>query len=223
MADHCTKCGKELAPGAQFCVACGTPLAAAPVAAGVPMQPVYPVQPVPPPASSGPSALKVVLIIVAIVVGLGVLGLGALGFIGWRVAHAVHMAASGDGVTFNGPQGKLSLNGSQKFSASDLGTEIYPGAQPGKGSMKMSLPTGTMVSAAYVTPDSREQVLAFYKSKMHGAMSTEDTDNGAVLTYNNNNQNGQQDTVVITITSNPTEYDGKTQIRIVHTTGFKTS
>jgi hypothetical protein len=183
------------------------------------MQPVYPTQPVPPPPSSGSSALKIVLIIVAVFVGLGILGAGAFGFFVWRVAHAVHISESGNGVTFNGPQGKLSVNDAQNFTASDLGTEIYPGAQPGKGSLRMSLPTGSVVSALYVTSDSRDQVLAFYKSKFTGGMSTYDTENGAVLTYNN----GQQESVVVTINSTPTEYDGKTQIHIVHTKSTKAS
>jgi len=184
------------------------------------MQPVYPAQPLPPPPpSSGSSALKVVLIIVAIVVGLGILGAGAFGFFVWRVAHAVRVSGSGDEVTFNGPQGKLSVNGAQNFTASDLGTDIYPGAQPAKGSMRMSLPTGTMVSAAYVTSDSKDQVLAFYKSKLSGNVSTFDTVNGSVISYSN----GQRESVVVTVTSDPSEYDGKTQIHIVHTKATQAS
>lgn len=219
VANYCVKCGKELSPGVQFCQACGTPLAAAPGFTAVPTQPVYPVQPPPPPPSSGTSAVKVILIIVAVFVGLGVLGAGAFGFFVWRVAHAVHVSGSGNEVTFNGPHGKLSVNGSQNFTTSDLGTEIYPGAQSGKGSLRMSLPTGTMVSAVYVTSDSRDQVLAFYKDKFKGSISTYDTANGSVLSYNN----GQQESVVVTITSEPSEYDGKTQIHIVHTTTTKAS
>lgn len=213
VASYCSKCGTELASGAQFCAACGTPLAAAPMATAVPFQPV------PPPSGSGSSALKIVLIIVAVFVGLGILGAGAFGFFVWRVAHSIHVSGSGNDVTVNTPLGQTSINQAQNFSSSDLGTDIYPGAESGKGSMRMSLPNGSMVSAVYVTPDSKDKVLAFYKSKFTGNVSTFDTVSGSVITYSR----GQQESVVITVTANPSEYDGKTQIHIVHTTSTKAS
>jgi hypothetical protein len=218
MASYCAKCGTELPPGAQFCAACGTPLAAAPMAPAVPMQPV-PLQPVPAPSGSGSSALKIILIIIAVFVGLGILGAGAFGFFVWRVAHAIHVSGSGNEVTLSTPQGRISANAAQNFSSSDLGTDIYPGAQPGKEGMRMSLPSGTMVSAVYVTSDSKDKVLAFYKSKFTGNVSTFDTGNGSVITCTK----GQRESVVVTVTANPSEYDGKTQVQIVHTTATKPS
>jgi hypothetical protein len=186
------------------------------MAAPIPMQPM---QPPPPPASSGTSALKIVLIVVAVFVGLGILGAGAFGFFVWRVAHSIHVSGSGNDVTLNTPGGQISANSSESFSSSDLGTDIYPGAQPGKGGMRMSLPSGKMVSAVYTTSDSKEQVLAFYKSKFTGNVSTFDTANGSVISYNK----GPQESIVITVTADAAENDGKTQIHIVHTTANKTS
>jgi hypothetical protein len=224
VAGFCSKCGAPLAPNAQFCPACGTPSATVPVAAPfvavpppVAQQPIAPQSYALPPAAppqQGSSALKIVLIIVAVIFGLGILAAGAFGFFVWRVAHSIHVSGNGSDVTINTPGGHISTGNSENFSSSDLGTDVYPGAQPGKGSMRMSLPTGSMVSAVYITSDSKDQVLAFYKSKFPDNVSTFDTVSGSVVTYNNTDH----ESVVVTITSNPSENDGKTQIHILHTT-----
>jgi hypothetical protein len=171
------------------------------------------------PAKSGTSTVKIVLIVVAIIVGLGMIGVGAFGYFVYRVAHAIKVSSSGGQITLPTPGGTITANSSENFSASDLGTDIYPGAQPGKGSMRMTLPTGSMISAVYVTSDSKDQVLAFYKSKSGSNASVIDTSSGAIVTVNKTDQ----DSVLVTITSSPSEYDGKTQIHIVHTTNAKAS
>ena len=212
MANYCPKCGAQVTPGAYVCSACGTPVAAAPAAA-VPV-------PAAPPPRQGTSALKIVLIVLAIFVGLGILGAGAFGYMVWRAAHAIRMAANGEKMSMNLPGGSFSAGASETFSASDLGTDVYPGAQSGKGSMRMTLPTGSMVSALYVTSDSKDQVIAFYKNKFGGANTTAfDSADGSVITY----AKSQQESVVVTVTSNPSEFEGKTQIHIVHTTQVKSS
>jgi hypothetical protein len=205
VASFCTKCGSELSPGVQFCKSCGTP--------------VTPAQPAAAPGNSGTSALKIVLIILAVFIGLGILGAGTFGFFVWRVAHAVHVSGSGSDVTVHTPGGMLTANTSETFSASDLGTDIYPGAAAGKGSMRMSMPTGSMVSAVYVTGDSKDQVLAFYKTRFGSDASVFDSSDGTVLTVNK----GQQESVVVTITKGSSEYAGKTEIHIVHSTSKKPS
>jgi hypothetical protein len=196
----------------QFCAACGTPAGAI---AAVPSA----VQPAAPPPQSSGSALKIILIILAIVVGLGIVSAGAFGFFVWRVAHSIHVASDGSEVTLNTPQGKISTNHAENFTSSDLGTDIYPGAEPGKGGMRMSLPTGSMVSAVYLTSDSRDKVLAFYKSQFGSNAAAFDTASGSVLTLNKS----PQESVVVTITAESSENNGKTQIHIVHTTSSKPS
>lgn len=208
MASICSKCGTELALGAQSCSACGTPVMAEAPA---------PVQAIAAPAKSGTSALKIVLIIVAIVVGLGIVCAGAFGYFVYRVAHAIKASNTGGHISLPTPGGTFTANSSENFSASDLGTDIYPGAQPGKGSMRMTLPTGSMVSAVYVTSDSKDQVLAFYKGKAGSNASVFDTPSGSMVTVNKTDK----DSVLVTLTSSPSEYDGKTQIHIVHTTSTK--
>ena len=209
MAGFCARCGAALSPGTQFCAACGAPAAAIAPAA----------QPGVAPPKSDSSALKIVLIVIAVFVGLGILGAGAFGFFVWRVAHSIHVSGSGNQVTLDTSQGSFSANSTESFSSSDLGTDIYPGAQAGKGSMRMSLPTGTMVSAVYLTSDSKDQVLAFYKSRFGSNASSYDTPNGSVLTLNKS----QQESVVVTINANSSDNNGKTQILIVHTKATKPS
>jgi len=212
VASFCSKCGAELSPDAQSCGTCGTPLVAAvPVA--------VPAQPAAAPAKSGNSALKIILIILAVVIGLGILGMGAVGYFAWRVAHAVHLSTSGSGsdVTIHTPGGTISTNSGESFSAADLGTDIYPGAITGKGSMRMTLPTGSMVTGVFATGDSKDQVLAFYKSKFGSDASIYDSGDGTVLTLNK----GEKETIVLTITKGTGDDAGKTQITIVHTTSNK--
>jgi len=211
VASFCSKCGTELSPGAQSCASCGAP-AVAPVAVAAP------VPPAPAPTSSGTSAVKIILIVVAIFVGLGILGAGAFGFVVWRVAHAVHVSGSGKDFSVNTPGGTISANSGETFTASDLGADVYPGATTGKGSMRMTLPTGTMVTGVFVTSDSKDQVVAFYKGKFGSSASVMESNEGAVLSFSKENES-----VVVTVTANSSEYEGKTQIAVVHTKTTKSS
>lgn len=243
MASFCAKCGAEIPTNQQSCGTCGAPVAAAAApAAYTPVQPV-PFQPVasqpssyqpvaaqpaayPPPAApakSGSSALKIILIVIAVFVGLGILGAAAVGYSVWRVAHAFHVSGSGDNahVTFNAPGGggSFSANTSETFTAADLGTDIYPGATSGKGGMRMTLPTGSMVSAVFVTSDSKDQVVSFYKSQFGSDASIFDSGEGAVISI----QKGKQESIMVTVSANQSKYQGKTQISIVHSISNKPS
>jgi hypothetical protein len=105
----------------------------------------YP-QPPAAPVKSGGSALKIILIIFAVLVGLGILGAGAVGFTVWRVARAFHVNGKNGQVTLNTPSGSVTASNASNFTADELGTDIYPGAQPTTGGMRMNLPTGSVVS-----------------------------------------------------------------------------
>jgi hypothetical protein len=162
--------------------------------------------------------VKIVLIVLAVLVGLGILGAAGVAFTVWRVAHAIHTSgfsttSNGGTVTVNTPGGSISTNTAQTYSADDLGTDIYPGATQGKGGMQMDLPTGKMVTAVFVTSDSKDQVTAFYKSKLGSDGSTFDAPTGTVMSVNKS----PNDAVMVTITNNASENQGKTQITIVHT------
>ncbi|MGP8174588.1 MAG: hypothetical protein ACLP7O_08580 [Terracidiphilus sp.] len=176
-------------------------------------------QPTAAPAQSGSSAVKIILIIVAIVVGLGILGLGAVGYTAWRISRAVHVNGHGGQVTMSTPGGTFSANSSENFTASELGTDIYPGAQSTRGGMKMDLPTGSMVTGVYLTSDSKQQVVDFYKGKFGSAAAVLDTTDGAILTL----PISKQESVMVTITAKPSQDDGKTKVVIMHTKSNKAS
>jgi hypothetical protein len=224
VASYCAKCGSEVPADKQFCATCGAPVGTVPAPvgvapAGVGLAPAV-VAPVPPPVAppaSGGSALKIILIVVAVFVGLGILGAGAFGFMVWRVAHSFHASGTNGQFSVDTPGGTISANNEQNFSASDLGTDIYPGAQPGKGSMRMNIAGTSMVSAVYVTPDSKDQVVSFYKSKFGGDASVFDNASSAIVSVNKS----KQESVMVTISVNASQYDGKTQIHIVHSTNSR--
>jgi hypothetical protein len=229
VAIFCTKCGTELAPNTQFCTACGAPQAVptqavAPAATSVayttqqyqtPPAPPYTqpyAQPAPPP--TGNSAVKIILIIVGVFVGLGILAVCVFAFTIWRVSKAVHVEGNGSKVTLSTPGGgHMSVNSDDSYSASDLGTDIYPGASKGHGGMKMDLPTGSMVTGIFLTSDPKDKVLAFYKDKFGSAASTMDTSDTAIVTL----KKGENEAVMVTITPNKGDGDNQTQISIVHT------
>jgi len=203
--------GDQAAHDQQTHTATGAP--ATPGAASVgPIQPA----PAPAPVKSGPSALKIILIVILVFVGLGILGAGA---VVWRVARAVHVSGPNGQFTMNTPNGTITANSNETFTASDLGTDIYPGATEGKGSMRMTLPTGSMVSAVFVTPDSKDQVVSYYKDKLGSDASTFDNATSAIITANK----GKDESVMVTVTANQSQYGGKTQITIVHSTNNKPS
>lgn len=190
-----------------------------PVALGQPAAYMPPPQPAALPAKSGGGALKIILIIVAVFVGLGILGLGAIGYTAWRITRAVHVSGPGGEVSVNGPNGSISVNQAKSYSAAELGTDIYPGATAAEGSMKMDLPTGSMVTGVFVTSDSKDKVVDFYKSKFGSEVSVMDTANGAFMTL----KKSEQEAIMVTVTANESRSEGKTRISIVHTVTKKAS
>jgi hypothetical protein len=210
VANFCAKCGAALSTGEQFCASCG----AAAVTAAQPAA-----QPVGAPAKSGGNAVKIILIVVAVIVGLGLVGLGVAGYAVYRVSRAIHVSGPGGQVTMQTPEGKITANPSETFTASDLGTDLYPGAQSARGGMRMQLPTGSMVTGVFLTSDSKNQVIDFYKSKLGSAAIVMESADGAVISINK----GQQESVVVTITANPSRDEGKTRVTILHTISTKAS
>lgn len=209
MASFCAKCGSALPAGEQFCTSCGTRAAAA-------AQPATD-QPTAAPATSGSSALKIILIIVAVIVGLGILGLGAIGYVSYRISRAIHVTGPNGQMTLQTPEGKVNLNPSETFTAADLGTDPYPGAQSTRGGMKMNLPSGSMVIGSFLTSDSKQQVVDFYKAKFGSNTAVMDTADGALITF----AKSKQESVMVTITANQSRDNGKTRITITHTINTK--
>jgi hypothetical protein len=175
-------------------------------------------QPVPPPVSapppkSGSSALKIILIIVAVFVGLGIIGAGIVAYGVYRVAHAIHKDASGN-ITVSTPKGTITANSSETFTESDLGIAIYPGATQGKGGLRMTIAGKSMVTANFLTPDSPDKVIAFYKDKGGPNAQTMTTSAGGMITT----QNGAS-SVTVTVAQLASDNNGETQITIVNNSG----
>lgn len=157
--------------------------------------PPAPYQPVAaPPAKQGSSALKIVLIIVGIFVGLGLLGAGVIGYGVYKVAHSVHMSDS------------------TPLTESDLGVAIYPGATQGKGALRMTIAGKAMTTANFLTPDSKDQVMAFYQSNLGPSANSSANANGGSLFLTK--RSGE--TVTVTVIQNPAAHNGETQFVIVH-------
>jgi hypothetical protein len=83
--------------------------------------------------------------------------------------------------------------------------------------MKMDTPNGSMISAIYVTQDSKEQVLAFYKDKFGSGVTSMDFGNVASLTL----KKSEDEVVQVTITTEESDKDGKTKFTILHTKKLK--
>jgi hypothetical protein len=159
--------------------------------------PVPPYQPVAaPPPKQGSSALKIVLIIVAIFLGIGIIGAGIVGYGVYKFAKAA----------------KISANSSQPVTESDLGVAIYPGAEQGKGTLRMTIAGKSMVTANYLTSDSKDQVMAYYQSNLGPAAQSNTSANGGTFVLNK----GSGETVTVTVVQNPSMHEGKTQIVVVH-------
>ena len=77
--------------------------------------------------------------------------------------------------------------------------------------MRMKFGDRTMITAAFLTADSKDQVIAFYKEKLGPIALTMMTIKGTEFVLNNNG-----DSVTVTIFQDPGANDGKTQISIVH-------
>jgi len=214
MASFCAKCGSAIPANEQFCTSCG---AAAATHGAAPAQPSD-AQLGAAPASSGSSAVKIVLIIVAVIVVLFMLVVGVIGFGIWRVSRAIHVSGPNGQMTMQTPEGKVNFNMAQVYTAADLGTDPYPGAQSTPGGIKMDLPTGSMVTGVYLTSDTKQQVVDFYKGKFGSTAAVFDTGNGAMLTQTIS----KQESVMVTVTVNQSRDNGKTRITITHTKSNKT-
>jgi len=145
----------------------------------------------------GPSALKIVLIIVGIFVGLGLIAAGFVGYGVYKLAKSANLSTS-----------------SQPVTAADLGVPLYPGAEQGKANVRMIIAGKNMLTATLLTSDSKEQVIAFYRSNLGPDAQGTTTSRGETFMVDK----GSGESVVVTISQNPTLAGGQTQIVIMHAT-----
>jgi hypothetical protein len=161
----------------------------------------YPSQPTTPPTppyqplaypspKKGPSAVKIILIIVGIFAVLGLIGAGVLSYFAYKVAQT-------------------SIS-SQPVTESDLGVTIYPGAEQGKANLRMTVAGKDMLTANFLTSDSKDQVIAFYQSKLGPGAQTRTFGDRETLFL----KTGSGESVSVTV--RPNRFNGKTEIVIAH-------
>jgi hypothetical protein len=201
----CNSCGATLTPGTKFCNKCGVtvPLTAAPAAI-----PATPIATAPAPTGGG-GALKVILIVVAVIVVIGVLAIATVGFIGYRFAKRAHVTQEGNHVKVETPFGTAETSGDPTQAASNMGVDIYPGAEVQKdGSSTASFGGIRTVTAVFQSSDSLDKVCTFYKSKFPNAMvSTTDQNRCTIISNDSKN--------MVTINIEPDGSNAKIQITSV--------
>ena len=166
------------------------------------------------PKSGGSSLLKIVLIIVGVLVFLLVMVVAVVGYGVYKVRKAMHVNSTTGAMTVNTPGFAMNADSGMKFTAEELGTEIYPGAEPSKsGNLRMNIAGSSIVSATFLTSDSKDKVVDFYKSKLSSDSTSMDFGGSAMLTE----KKSDQDQITVTIAQQSNQSDGKTQIHIQHT------
>jgi hypothetical protein len=173
-----------------------------------------PQQPIAPPPKQGSSAVKIILIIVAVIVCLGIAVVGVIGYGVYRVSKAVRQDVTTGKVSIDTPNGPISAISDATLTEADLGTAIYPGAEQAKGSAKLNLGGGPMVTGVFVTSDPKEKVIAFYKDQLGSGAEDMESGDGALLMLTKPNK----ESITITISQRAGQFDGKTHITILHAT-----
>ncbi len=154
-----------------------------------------------PPAKKGPSALKIVLIIVGIFVGLALIGVALLSYGVYKVAKSSN----------------ISIN-TQQVTQADLGVALYPGAED-KANVHMTIAGKNMLTATFLTSDSKAQVIAFYQSSLGPNAQAQPNSNGESFILDK----GAGESVIVTVSQSPSLQGGKTQIVIIHATKATTA
>jgi hypothetical protein len=179
--------------------------------APIPPNPAYPNIP-PPPTTSGNTVMKIVLIVVGAFVLLGVVVAGMIGIGVYKVARSAHKDSNGN-VSISTPGGTITTGQSSNVSSADLGVNLYPRVTAGEGSMNMKTPSGSVITAVYLSSDPAEKIVAFYKESLGDQASIVQTSNGTVLSSGDKDR----DNIVITVTPE----GSSTKIAIVHVTNNK--
>ncbi len=161
--------------------------------------PLYPPAQVPvgapmPPKSSGSPVVKIILIIVAVIVFIILIVMAGCVYSVYRAKKAFHNFEQQNGVTFptspSSPSGGFtphtpdSTPGSASSAAVDMGSLQYPGATAKEGA---SMAMGGIQVQQYVTDDSFDKVLSFYKDKLGPKAMVEQQDGHAVVQVGSSN------------------------------------
>ena len=172
--------------------------------------------PASPAKSQGGKVLRVIRIVAGVGFVLVVLVVGVVAYDEWRFEHGAS-SNPGTGTSNDNPSGgrAITTNSTEKLTPSELGTDIYPGAVAGKvGNMHISAPSGTAISASYLTSDSMEQVIHFYKSRFGDQATSTDMGPSTIISL----KKSAHEQITVTVAQDAGQAGGQTQIRIMHTT-----
>jgi hypothetical protein len=157
--------------------------------------------------------VKIVLIVLAIVVFLGLVSLASCVYFVYRAKQKVNQFEKQAGVTFPLPTGtpqaptQPGATGQAAGPAVNLDLPVYPGATPTRPGTSVTMGAGSMKSAEYVTTDSVDQVVAFYRGNLGSNALV--TQNGQQALVQVSGSNGYANVAIA-----PDSSTGKTKITI---------
>ncbi len=139
--------------------------------------------------------------------------LAASGYLGCIRPGTVHAA------TFAGRAlCMLADFGPGNVTAAEMGVDLYPGSTQSTSAVRMKTTSNSFVTVKFVTSDSQDKVVDFYKAKLGPKASLAynmmfDKRKSAILLL----RKGPKESVEITIVPNSPVDNGKTQITLLHT------
>ena len=228
MARFCGNCGSALEESQTFCGNCGAPAgapggtqpaeAAPPPVAAPPPAYATPPTPVAAAPKKGTSPLvKIILIVVAIFAFVTVAGIGACVFIGYRAKQhldqTIKVDEGGKGITLKTPKGDIRLGEMAGGGAKPIGDlPPYPGAKPVDKGAQFSVGDKDLISGQeYVTSDSVQDVVNFYKEKLGPKATVSEYDGQFQLSHADKEDKG-----ITVVHVGPDEETGQTKILISH-------
>lgn len=108
--------------------------------------------------------------------------------------------------------------GAGNVTAAEMGVDLYPGSTQRDAAVRMTTSANSFVTVKFVTSDSQDKVVDFYKAKLGPKVPVYyhvmfDKRKSANLLL----RKGPKETVEITIVPNSPVDNGKTQITLLHT------
>jgi hypothetical protein len=160
--------------------------------------------------------VKIVLIVLAVFLLVSSLGVGACIYYAYKVKQRVSQFEKQARVTFPTATGTREVRIQPATPAAptppagpvvDTGVAVYPGATPWGGGSQMTMAGTSIKTQEYLTDDSVDKVLAFYKDKLGAtAMVTESGGQAVLQVFGANGQT--------TVAIKPDPSTGKTKISI---------
>lgn len=141
-----------------------------------------------PAAKAGSPLLKIVLIVVGVIVLLGVAGMVTCGYFAYKAKQKLSsMVETAKTATGTEETPEISVEkggeGSEAEAAATVDVPPYPGATATESGGQFSFGgKGGVSSQEYVTPDSVDQVLGFYKDKLGSKIQIQESEGKAVFT-----------------------------------------